>query len=121
MYHKYRYGTPEITKRDIENRGIPDCFQRGFPNIYEMNKTNSRRCGYRFGEYLFISLSETVGTETVVSALRDLYILGRAENRPVNEEEIYRALLAHTPPGLEDDLQEIYDRIHGGPRADSGE
>ena len=53
------------------------------------------------------------------AALRELYLLPETEGREQGEEDFYRIFLKHTPPGLEDELRDLYRRLHGGPYADA--
>ncbi len=74
---------------------------------------------YRLGEYLLLSILETIGKEATGAAMRELY--RRAEvhfsaseaREPPNEKQIYEAFVTNTPPHLRDALQDLYDRLHG--------
>ena len=96
------------------------CHDDGIRIIRQLNAprasqtTGAHLCDYIMGEHILISLSLTLGEQVTSSALRDLYVLHRTEGRPVREEEIYRAFLKHTPPGLESEFRALYRRLHGG-------
>ena len=53
------------------------------------------------------------------SALRELYLRSEHDDLSQTEEDIYRAFLKHTPPGLEDEFRDLYRRLHGGPFLDA--
>lgn len=71
-------------------------------------------CNYYVGEMLFLRLHETMGHEAFVEAWAELYLLAKTRNRPLREDESYRAFLRHTPAGQVGAFNEIYRRWHGG-------
>ena len=66
------------------------------------------------GQHFLISLYQTLGEEAMSSALSDLYLQSEHDDPRPTEEDIYRAFLKHTPPGLEDEFHDLYRRLHGG-------
>ena len=71
-------------------------------------------CNYNLGEFFLTSLFDTLGEKAMGTALGELHHLGRRNDPPLSEEEIYRVFLRNTPSGLEEDVLELYRRVHGG-------
>ena len=103
-----------------------NCYADDIHNIQQLNSPQARRttgshiCDYFMGEHFLVSMLETLREEAVSAALRDLYVLHHSEHLEVTEEEIYRALLKHTPPGLEAEFRALYRRLHGGTYDEEG-
>ena len=97
------------------------CVERGIENIHGLGDLDThdqllwQDCSYGLGRHFFISLFETLGEEAMSSALRELYLRSAHDDLSQTEEDIYRAFLKHTPPGLEDEFRDLYRRLHGGP------
>ena len=77
-------------------------------------------CEYDLGRQFLISLYYTMGHDAMTSALVELFLESeRNETRPM-EEEVYRTFLKRTPPGAGEEVRVLYEKLHGGPFADSG-
>ena len=82
-------------------------------------------CLYLMAEDFFTEIYETMGQEAMSSAIKELsetvllpdssLYPSRVEREGVWEENIYRILLKHTPADRQDELRELYRRLHGGP------
>ena len=105
---------------------IKNCHAQGVRSIQELNEATvglsydeARAlplwlCHFSLGEYFFVRLYDLLGRAPISGALRELYLLARSENRPVTEEEIYRAFLTNTPSEKVADFSDLYQKIHGG-------
>ena len=71
-------------------------------------------CNYYLGEYLLLSLHETVGVDPLRAAFKEMYLLAHSEDRPLTEQEIYDTFRRHTPPeqgsGVRGGLQQLARR-----------
>ena len=47
-----------------------------------------------------------------------MYLLAQSGGPNLTDEEVYRTFLKHTPPDLEGEFRDLYNRLHGGPIAD---
>ena len=109
-------------RRDMERI----CHADDLRNIQQLNALQSRRttgphtCNYHMGVHFLIMLTLTLGEEASSAALKELYVQGRTEGQGASEEEVYRAFLKHTPPGLEAEFRALYRRLHGGTYDDEG-
>ena len=72
------------------------------------------RCNYNLGEFFLMSLFDIMGEEATGAALGELYLISGRDVPALSEEEIYRVFLRNTPVGLEENLLELYRRVHGG-------
>ena len=101
------------------------CAPHGVTNITEWYEQSNRNweevklCHYPLGELFLLDMYMTLGHEAVSSSLQDLYTIGETRDKLVGDEDIYRVFLSNTPPGMEDQFHEIYQRRHGGPTPDS--
>ena len=78
-------------------------------------------CDYVMGENLLINVFETIGGEAMSSALREIYVPYNEEpfltgeaGRPPTDAEVYLAFLKHVPSDREEELRDLYRRLHGG-------
>ena len=99
--------------------------ERGIENIHGLSALDThaqslwQRCIYALDRHFLISLFATLGEGAMSSALRELYLRSEHDDLSQTEEDIYRAFLKHTPPGLEDEFRDMYRRLHGGPSVDA--
>ena len=71
-------------------------------------------CEYRMGEHLLWSISDIVGEEVALSALRELLSKPRKSRLSLTEEEIYQVFLKHAPSDRKEEIRDLYRRLHGG-------
>ena len=69
-------------------------------------------CRYHMGENFLLTIFHSLGQETVLSALSELY-----RSRKVTEESAYRTFLKHVPHDQKEEFRDLYRRLHGGPYA----
>ena len=106
-----------------------DCVNHGLENILKLTVPNPddyqqwQACGYIFGEYMVLSLFLAMGESGLSAALREMYWKVNF-NRPFplrhspaypSDLQVYETFLKHTPPGQEQAVRDVYQRIHGGP------
>ena len=100
----YRYGIVDIQGAidiDDSGRSVDDC-------------------AATLGEVLLDNLSELMGWDAMGRALGDIYekstLIVDEENTSfsVSETSMYESFMSIAPKGSEEDVREIYERIHGG-------
>ena len=78
------------------------------------------QCTYSMGENLLLNLLEIMGEEAMSSVLNELYVSSGGHvpalrfSTPPTEVEIYEAFLKHTPPEHQEEVRELFRRLHGG-------
>ena len=93
-----------------------DCTSKGVLQIVEALVESPEIppfCKFKIGLHLLLSLEREVGFEAVVAALGDLYRTSLASQIANSDKDIYEAFRRHTPPGIEDKMQEVWDRLYG--------
>ena len=117
-------GVQDINHRrnEVSERVQNQCIDhRAFENIRHLTYAGvySVGCLYSMGENLFLALLETMGEEALRSALHELSLLSFDQethlSTALEEDQIYRVFLEHTPPGRKEEFRKVYRRLHGGP------
>ena len=110
----------EDRKRWLENVALPTCRnEHGDLKLSDLSPVYGQHgCPYEMGEHFLYAVSEAVGLDAVLSALRDTHLQSESVFGPITEEEIYETFLAVTPHELTDEFRDVYRRLHGGPYAD---
>ena len=109
----------EDRKRWLENVALPTCRnEHGDLKLSDLSPVYGQHgCPYEMGEHFLYAVSEAVGLDAVLSALRDTHLQSESVFGPITEEEIYETFLAVTPHELTDEFRDVYRRLHGGPYA----
>ena len=76
------------------------------------------QCTYYLGERFFHAVYQVLGQDAVAAALRELYFRSM-HFEFLDEDAIYHAFRANTPPGRMEDFNAVYRRHHGGFAIDS--
>ena len=132
-------GAPEflasyVTRNDQPNTEVVGefCADNGFTDIHQLTPTGTQLssapeltfCTYLLGHNFLWEMYNSLGPETVSSALREMHktATGRAGSVKsqlrawaVQSEEIYEAFLSSTPPEKQDEFRDLYSRLHGRP------
>lgn len=70
------------------------------------------------GEHFLFSVMDIIGEEALGAALGEITVTAReglAARDHITEQAIYDIFLKRVPPGLRDEFQSVYNRLHGGP------
>lgn len=109
------YADQDVYTR-VTNLVRDDCTSQGVLQIVEALVDSPGIppfCKFKIGLHLLLSLEREVGFEAVVAALGDLQRTSLASQVPNSDRDIYEAFLRHTPPGAENKMQEVWDRLYG--------
>ena len=114
----------------VETSAREDCHKHGYQNILSLIEPSAygdgkrwRGCMFILGEHLVLSLFFAMGESGLSAALREMYWTGHFF-RPFplrhslgypSDLQAHQTFLKHTPPGREDAVRDVYQRIHGGP------
>ena len=102
------------------------CIDEGVENIrhnayqLENEQISFFRCTYRMGENLLLNLFEIMGEEAMTSVFNELYVSSGGHvpalrfSTPPTEVEIYEAFLKHAPAQRQEEVRELFRRLHGG-------
>ena len=119
-----RRGTQSLgERREALMRSNASCVSAGIENISHLNRLypnihDSPSCAYPMGEYFLSQIFDLFGQDAFSSALRELHLLSLSRDTgsslfPTNEE-IYSVFVKNAPLGLEQEFQDLYERLHGG-------
>ena len=75
-------------------------------------------CAYNKGEHFLFSVMDIIGEEALGAALGEITVTAReglVARDHITEQAIYDIFLKCAPPGLRDEFQSVYNRLHGGP------
>ena len=120
-------GVQKITSRRVKLQQDWDdeCRVWGAGTIsrfLSMRETDPKRyesrgiCTYALGEFFLLETYQLFGRDAASAAMRELYLQAEATGweKPITEEQIYRAYLANAPRGKVEAFQALYQRYHGG-------
>ncbi len=114
----------------VETSAREDCHKHGYQNILSLIEPSAygdgkrwRGCMFILGEHLVLSLFFAMGESGLSAALREMYWTShffrpfplRHSSAYPSDLQAYQTFLKHTPPGREDAVRDVYQRIHGGP------
>lgn len=108
---------------DRAQKGVEQyCTPNGITNIHQLYEAVTEvplPCYYLIGESFLWEMYNSLGSETVSSALREMYRMTAVRGWGLNEEEIYEVFLSSTPPEKQDEFRNLYSRLHGRPYEDT--
>jgi hypothetical protein len=102
------------------------CNSEGIENILHnkelvwSEEVSKFLCTYSMGEHFLLSLLKVLGEERMSSALAQVYLSSVGEGvtsskrEAPTEEEIYQTFMEHAPTDREEEVRELYQRLHGG-------
>ena len=119
-----RRGTQSLgERREALMRSNASCVSAGVENISHLNRLypnihDTPSCAYPMGEYFLSQVFDLFGEDAFSSALRELHSLSLSRDTGsslfATEEEVYSIFVKNAPPGLEQEFQGLYERLHGG-------
>ena len=133
----FNEGGAEFVRLHIANNGnipvveFPDyCAEQGAGNLQALNDLGGGQlwdsCRYSMGLHFMTTLREAMGEDAWLAALRAFYLEFGYEGLYVStsdspkDEDVYRAVMEHTPPELVDRVRDVFRRLHGGSFVDAG-
>ena len=103
--------TCAIAGIDYIQRLIDDLAAQGYS---KHQSSYSFLCNYALGEFLLLNLYQAMGFDGSSNAWNELYLLAKAEGRPVTEQEIHQAFFGQASASQLAEVSQLYDRWHRG-------
>ena len=94
------------------------CLARGNPNLHALQFTDketlTEHCSEAGGHVLMMGLFLLLGEDAFKAALQEFFAPS-FQYPNATEEAVYTIFRKHVPPGKEQEFNDLYRRIHGGP------
>ncbi len=126
VYHHQGYTDLAYSRSQVADNVKTYCIDAGVENIrhnaymVEREQISFYQCTYDMGENLLLNLFEIMGKEAMSSTLNELYVSSRGYvpalkfSMPPSDMEIYEAFLKYTPAQRQEEIRELFRRLHGG-------
>ena len=110
---------------NLPSPSFPDhCSEQGLKNLQDWTELEGGDlwdvCSYSMGTHFLLSLRDVMGEDAWLSALKALYLEYEPEGAlylsvGLTDEDIYRVFIEHAPSDLEEEVNDVFRRLHGGP------
>ena len=121
----------DVPDPDAPAERVPDhhfskwCRERGVHNLRDFNAIGGGDtwdgCSYSMGLYFLVQLRSAMGHDVWLEALRAFYLAyGELGLHTVfypgspGDQEFYQVVIENTPPELRDEVNRVFETLHGG-------